>query len=72
MRCAMRLPRSPLAGVPQHASLRGHDRQSVFFRPDDDHVYLQCLHAAATYYSAVHACVWTTNWRRPRYDDNHY
>jgi hypothetical protein len=32
--------------VPEHVLERGHNRQPLFFRPDDYRVYLQCLHDA--------------------------
>ena len=54
--------RYPLVDVPQHVIQRGHNRQPVFFHPDDYQMYLQCLHAAAvTYHSVIHAHVLMTN-----------
>lgn len=54
--------RYPLVDVPQHVIQRGHNRQPVFFHPDDYQMYLQCLQdAAATYHSVIHAYVLMTN-----------
>ena len=54
--------RYPLVDVPQHVLQRGHNRQPVFFHPDDYQLYLQCLQdAAATYHSVIHAYVLLTN-----------
>jgi putative transposase len=54
--------RYSLVDVPQHVIQRGHNRQPVFFHPDDYQMYLQCLQdAAATYHRVIHAYVLMTN-----------
>jgi putative transposase len=57
-----RQPRFFVPGLPQHAIVRGIDRQSVFLSPDDYALYLESLKKSAKRYDcAVHAYVLMTN-----------
>ena len=54
--------RYPLVDVPQHVIQRGHNRQPVFFHPDDDQMYLQCLQdTAAISHGIIHTYMLMTN-----------
>jgi len=57
-----RQPRYRLAGVPQHVTQRGNNRQATFFNNADHRVYLECLQEAADKYECdIHAYVLMTN-----------
>jgi len=57
-----RRPRLRIAGVPQHVTQRGNNRQATFFAEEDYGFYLGCLHDAARKHGcAIHAYVLMTN-----------
>jgi putative transposase len=57
-----RQPRFFVPGMPQHAIVRGIDRQTVFFSSDDYSLYFESLKKSAQQYDcAVHAYVLMSN-----------
>ena len=57
-----RLPRSDLAGIPQHIVQRGNNRLPCFLDDDDRQRYLQCLGSALTRFGCqLHAYVLMDN-----------
>ena len=57
-----RLPRSDLAGIPQHIVQRGNNRLPCFLDDDDRQRYLQCLRSALTRFGCqLHAYVLMDN-----------
>ena len=57
-----RLPRSDLAGIPQHIVQRGNNRLPCFLDDDDRQRYLQCLRSALSRFGCqLHAYVLMDN-----------
>jgi len=57
-----RKPRFNLPGIPQHVIQRGNNREPCFYKEEDYHQYLNCMHEVAKKYSCrIHSYVLMTN-----------